>query len=94
VSRLIPRCWPRPGAGPTRANVAIAVSDEARARIDEIAARCRALGLEHTSTLFGIGVLLGSVELRDLPRVKAVPGVAVVEIERGFRFRDLRVRGD
>lgn len=94
MSRLLPRCWPQRGVSPTRANVAIAVADEARGYINEIAATCRALGLAHTSTLFGVGVLLGSVELQDLPRVRAVPGVALVEVERGFRFRDLRVRGD
>ena len=70
----------------TRANVAIAVADEARDRIFEVAATCRALGLDHTATLTDIGVLLGSLELDNLLRVRAVPGVVAVEIERDSRI--------
>jgi hypothetical protein len=71
-----------------RANVAIAVADEARDRIFEVAATCRALGLDHTSTLTDIGVLLGSLELDNLLRVRAVPGVVAVEIERDSRIKE------
>lgn len=72
-----------------RVNVAIAVTEEARSRIHEIAARCRALGLEHTRTLSGVGVLTGSVSPGDLRRLWAVPGVVAIELERrprGTRF--------
>ena len=82
--------WDRRGAEAVRrANVAVAVSDDARDRIHEVAAVCRAVGLEHTSTLTDIGVLLGSAELDDLFSLRAVPGVVAVEIEREFRLKHL-----
>jgi hypothetical protein len=77
-------------ASPGRANVAIAVADEACDRIDEVAAACRARGLVHTSTLRQIGVLMGSAELNSLPRLRAVPGVMAVELERACRVREQR----
>jgi hypothetical protein len=70
-----------------RAKVAIAVAEDARDRIDEVAAACRARGLIHTSTLMEIGVLMGSAELHSLPRLRAVPGVLAVELERAYRAR-------
>jgi hypothetical protein len=74
----------------TRINVAIAVAEDARRFIHEIAAACRALGLEHTGTLAGVGVLTGSVEYRDLGTLWEVPGVVAVEIEGEFRLNTLR----
>jgi hypothetical protein len=68
----------------TRIKVAIAVAEEARDRIYEVAAVCRALGFGHTSTLSDVGVLMGSAELADLPTLRAIPGVAAIEMERGF----------
>jgi hypothetical protein len=65
----------------TRINVAIAVAGEARDRIYEVATACRAFGFGHTSTRSDIGVLKGSVELEDLPTLRAVPGVLAIEIE-------------
>jgi hypothetical protein len=79
----------RGGYAVRRANVAIAVAEDARDRILEVAAVCRALGLEHTSTLTDIGVLLGSVELGNLLTLRAVPGVVAVEIEREFRMKQV-----
>lgn len=80
--------WDRRGvAAESRANVAVAVADDARERIYEVAAVCRAVGLDHTSTLADIGVLLGSVELDDLLSLRAVPGVVAVEVEREFRLK-------
>ena len=69
----------------SRVKVAIAVTDDARSQIDQVAAACRRLGLEHTSTLAGVGVLLGSVELGDLPKLRTLPRVAAVEIKRETR---------
>ncbi|HXO65346.1 MAG TPA: hypothetical protein VN882_11675 [Steroidobacteraceae bacterium] len=69
----------------SRVKVAIAVTDDARNQIDQVAAACRRLGLEHTSTLAGVGVLLGSVELGDLPKLRSLPRVAAVEIKREAR---------
>jgi hypothetical protein len=71
-----------PGRSVTRFNVAVAVAEDARGRIYEVAAACRALGLEHTSTLEDVGVLTGSVEFHDLPKLRAIPGVVAVELER------------
>jgi hypothetical protein len=70
----------------TRIKVAIAVAEEARDRIYEVAAVCRALGFGHTSTLSDVGVLMGSVELADLPTLRAIPGVAAIEMERAFEI--------
>jgi precorrin-6B methylase 2 len=71
----------------SRVNVAIAIAEDARSRIYEIAASCRALGFEHLSTLADIGVLTGSAEVHALPRIEALPGVVAVEIAREFRAR-------
>ena len=81
--RHMARCLPGydPGRSVSRVNVAVAVAEDARGRIYEVAAACRALGLEHTSTLAGIGVLTGSVEFHDLPKLRAIPGVVAVELE-------------
>ncbi len=64
-----------------RANVAIAVAEEARAHIDQVIAACRDAGLEHTATLTRIGVVTGSVELGTLPKLRTVAGVLAVELE-------------
>jgi hypothetical protein len=70
------------GRSVSRVNVAVAVAEDARGRIYEVAAACRALGLEHTSTLADIGILTGSVEFHDLPKLRAIPGILAVELER------------
>jgi hypothetical protein len=69
------------GSQMSRVNVAIAVAEGARELIYEVAAKCRAIGLEHTSTLPDFGLLLGSVDADSLPRLKAVRGVEAVEVE-------------
>lgn len=69
----------------SRVDVAVAVAEDARGRLYEVVAACRALGLEHTATLAAVGVLIGSVEARDLSRLWAVPGVLAVEVKRDFR---------
>lgn len=65
-----------------RINVAVAVAEDARDYIYEVAAACRALGLDHTATLTSVGVLTGSVEFATLAKLWAVPGVIAVEVER------------
>jgi hypothetical protein len=65
--------------------VAVAVADDARARIEEVAAACRAAGLDHTVTLAGVGLLTGSMESRDLARLLVVPGVLMVEVKHEFQ---------
>jgi hypothetical protein len=69
----------------SRVNVAVAVAEEACDRIYEVAAVCRALGFGHTSTLPDIGLLIGWAQSEDLARLRAVPGVVAVEIERNLR---------
>jgi hypothetical protein len=90
-------CTKRPRRRPpadslSRVNVAIAVTDEARDHIAEVAAACRRLGLEHTSTLTGVGVLLGSIELGVLPKLRTLPHVVAVEIKREQRACSLPPR--
>ena len=69
----------------SRVNVAVAVTDDAQGRIYEVAAACRALGLDHTATLAVVGVLTGSMESGDLRKLFGVPGVLAVEVEHQFR---------
>lgn len=70
----------------SRVNVAVAVTDDARGRIYEIAAACCALGLHHSGTLALVGVLTGSMESDDLVQLWAVTGVLAIEVEYGFRW--------
>ena len=70
----------------SRVNVAVAVADEAQSRIYEVAAACRALGLDHSATLAMVGVLTGSMEFEDLAKLWAIPGVLAVEVEYRFRW--------
>ena len=65
--------------------VNVAVAEDARDCIDEVAAACRAVGLDHTATLTSVGVLTGSVEFATLAKLWAIPGVLAVEVERGFQ---------
>ena len=65
----------------SRVNIAVAVTDDAQGRIYEVAAACRALGLDHTATLAAVGVLTGSMESAGLAKLLAVPGVLAVEVE-------------
>jgi hypothetical protein len=67
-----------------RVNVAVAVADDARSCIYEIAAACCAVGFDHTATLTTVGVLTGSVEFEKLANLWAVPGVVAVEVECDF----------
>ena len=68
----------------SRVNVAVALEDDAQGRIYEVAAACRALGLDHTATIAAVGVLTGSMESRELAKLLAIPGVLTVEVENQF----------
>lgn len=70
----------------SRVDVAVAVAEDAQGRLYEIAAACRALGLQHTATLAVVGVFVGSMESAELTRLWAVPGVLAVEVKRDFRW--------
>ena len=77
-----------------RVKVAVAIADSARTHIYEVAAACRAAGLAHTATLSEVGLLMGSVLAGDLVRLRHVPGVLTVELERRLQLRQLEsVRG-
>lgn len=74
----------------SRIEVTIAVANDARDRIYEVATVCRALGFGHTSTRSDLGVLVGSAELEDLPSLRAVPGVIGIEMEEERSSRGAR----
>ena len=67
--------------------VAIAVNDDDLDRVQEVASACRALGFRGDSMLTGVGIFTGSIESECLRALRAVPGVAAVEIERDIRIR-------
>ena len=75
-----------------RVDVAVAVDDDARDSLCEVAAACRALGFEPTSTLADIGVLTGSAHVAALAELRGVPGVIAVEVARPFRTQALEPR--
>jgi hypothetical protein len=70
----------------SRIRVAIAVADEALERMEEVVRACRALGFRADSTLSGVGVFTGVVEAEAVGALRAVPGVAAVELERATRI--------
>lgn len=65
-----------------RVKVAIAVSDRALCRLDDVLTACRARGFEPDAALSGVGILVGSAPLAQLGRLRRVPGVAAVERRR------------
>jgi hypothetical protein len=67
-----------------RVHVAVAVADDAQRCIHEVAAECRALGLDHTTTLTSVGILTGSVEVTQLEKLSTVAGVIAVEVKYPF----------
>jgi hypothetical protein len=96
LDQTVRRADAAPGAeveAASRVNVAVAVADDARICIFEVAAACRALGFEHTATLTTVGILTGSVEFDRLADLRAVPGVVAVEVERQ-RPERITARGD
>ena len=72
-----------------RVKVAVAIADSARTHIHEVAAACRAAGLEHTATLSEVGLLMGTVLAGNLIRLRHVAGVLTVELERRLQLRRL-----
>ena len=70
-----------------RVNIAIALAEEARGRLEEVAATCSALGLAECARLTGIGILVGSVSLRNLRRLWSVPEIVAIELEGNVRAR-------
>lgn len=75
-----------------RVNVAVAVADESRDCICEVAAACRAVGFRHASTLGDIGIFTGSAPVEALAELREVPGVIAVEVQRPFQIQALAGR--
>jgi hypothetical protein len=67
--------------------VGIAVDDESLERVEEVVRACRALGFRGDSTLTGVGVFTGTIAAENVAALRALPGVAAVEIERNVRIR-------
>jgi hypothetical protein len=70
----------------SRIRVAIAVDDDALEQVEDVVRACRALGFLRDSTLTGVGVFTGSIEVDNLGALRAVPGVAAVEPQRDIRI--------
>jgi hypothetical protein len=75
-----------------RVRVAVGVADDALERMADVVRDCRALGFRADSTLMGVGVFTGWIEVEHLAALRAVPGVAAVELERGARIHRPRPR--
>jgi hypothetical protein len=69
-----------------RVRIAIAVDDDALGRLEDVAKACRELGFLGDTMLSGVGVLTGTIEPDSLAALRAVPGVAAVELERQSRL--------
>ena len=71
----------------SRVRIAVALTEDARGRIKEVAAACRALGFQHDSTLRSVGVLTGTAAVEQLAKLRSAPGVLAVETECAPRRR-------
>jgi hypothetical protein len=68
-----------------RVRVAVAVEDDALGHVEAIVRACRAVGFCLDSELPVVGVFTGSIAAHRLDSLREIPGVAAVEIQRGFR---------
>jgi hypothetical protein len=84
---LVPDSFGCPERGPVQVRVAIAVTDDALKRVGEVADACHALGFQMDSTLTWVGIFTGSIEADRLEALRAVPGVAAVELARPTRIQ-------
>lgn len=75
-----------------RIRVAIAVDDDSLAFVEAVARECRALGFREETTLRVVGVFTGLVERDRLAALRAVPGVAAVEVQHHPRVHRPRLR--
>ena len=66
----------------SRVRIAIAVTDDALGRMQEVVHACQALGFRADSTLPWVGIFTGLVEAELIGMLRMIPGVAAVEIER------------
>jgi hypothetical protein len=75
-----------------RIRVAIAVDDDALTCVETVAQECRALGFREETAIRVVGVFTGSIERERLAALRAVPGVAAVEVQCRLRIRAPRLR--
>jgi hypothetical protein len=76
-----------------RIRVAIAVEDDALAQVEDIVRACSAVGFRSSCELIVVGVVTGSVDPDKLQALRAVPGVAAVEVQHDVRIHSaLRLR--
>jgi hypothetical protein len=68
-------------------HVAIAVTDEALTRLAEVIEACRDLGFRADSTLTGVGIVTGFIDAKAVDTLRALPGIAAVELENDIRIR-------
>ncbi|MBW0114602.1 hypothetical protein [Pseudonocardia abyssalis] len=67
--------------------VSVSVDDAHVERIDEVAERCRAAGMDVHYVLAAVGMITGSIESGDVrTALGALPGVAAVEQQHTFRL--------
>ncbi|GAA2572845.1 ketohydroxyglutarate aldolase [Pseudonocardia hydrocarbonoxydans] len=67
--------------------VTVSVDDAYVDRIDEVAQRCRAAGMDVQYVLAAVGMITGSVDTGELrTALGSVPGVAAVEQQHTFRL--------
>ena len=66
--------------------ITVTVGDENLARVDEVAAACRAAGMTVDEVLGNVGIITGSVPAACRTAVEEVPGVNAVEGEQQFQL--------
>lgn len=67
--------------------VTVSVDDAHVERIDEVADRCRAAGMDVHHVLAAVGMITGSIDTGELrTALGAVPGVTAVESQHTFRL--------
>ena len=72
--------------------MAIAVEDDALAQVEDIVGACSAVGFRRDCERIVVGVFTGSVDPQNLEALRAVRGVAAVEVQRDVRIYTGRPR--
>ena len=74
----------------SRLRVAVAVTDEALGRVQEVIRACCALGFREEVTLPWVGIFTGLIEADTVQGLRMIPGVAAVELERDSKIERRR----
>ena len=75
----------------SRLRIAVAVTDDALGRMQEVVHACQMFGFQADSTLPWVGIFTGLIEAGSIGVLRIIPGVAVVEVERENRIHWCRV---